>query len=401
MKYKELTACLQGDGFAPSFIHDLLKDLGYPRPMDMEYTEADYRRILEEAFIRRDKARNWQYKGEYKGEKSEVRLIPSLAQDGLWFRAAPYRIRDGFIEPSSKAKEEEYPLKPEILDRVVPDLVKLGMNVQLVQKGKEIHIGPESIEAFLNFYNTYGPLGLDFRDVWAIWHKPLEGRVVVNLHPTLPLRKDLRKHFKNCEYDKFAYWTPVKGTEGKNEILWFKFDRQSFLRHYREPEFAAAQEAMHFSFCARQIMQGDLEDLPPGRIKERIDDYSYLILQGDLPNPVALVIFTLIERAFLHSRPHISYVGGRSKLKLSWRPNSLLDAAYLHLFKLILEGEYRICKDPKCGRLFKFVRGRGRPRKYCSNRCQARHGMEEWRARAKGSPPPGGGAQKGGGRPKP
>lgn len=382
MNYADLTNYLRNEGYAPGYILNILKDLGYSSPLDRDYNETDLRKVREEAIVRRHEAR--------KGSKSEVHIIPSLAQGGLWFKASHYRVdKNGWIEAAPGAKVEQYPLD-EVLDKLVPDLENLGEHAELVQVLREerkgpvpqdeneddaewtsslpeeeiIKLSPKSEDAFIDFYNRYGPLGLAFRDIWEIRVRTLDGRTEIATDPFGMRRVPLKEHFGDrLKPGKYSKKQPIEeilpGTRAstKHQPTGYKLDFHSLCLCYREHGYDAALAAAGFKLCAREIAQG------PG------------IFWGQTPRHM--------EEAFLHSRPEINYVDGIAKPKLTWRPNSLLDAAFLHLFKVALTSGYRICKDPKCGKLFRIIQGRGRPREYCSKRCQERHIKELSRARAK------------------
>jgi hypothetical protein len=330
----------------PGFLYDCIQEaLGVTKPMSATYTYSDLLTVHDRAVIRKYEA--------HRGRKIPEginRVIPGLAQKGLWFRASSYHFRGGWIEAASRAAVEQYPLS-EILDDLVPALVNLG-DVVITQNEKgTIDLSPGEHERFCDHYARFGPMGLKFRDAWEIVTWPLEHSAEVTIDPLRDVRIEMLEYFgKNLKPGKYLVRKPLsevipitRSTREKASVL----DLDALYLGYREHGIEAAFTAVSFSLVARRLAQ-------------RVEVMSGL---------------EEIEKAFMRSRPKLSMeVGG---LSVIWAPNSLIDAAYLYLFKTSMEGGYRICADPKCGELFQ---GKGR-QIYCSLKCQRRHRQERHRGK--------------------
>lgn len=350
MNYAEFTAEYQRRFKSVNFgfVHGCIKEaLGIDKPMIAIYTEKDLLEVHDAAVIRK-------YEAEKHEKRPETvnRILPGLAQKGLWFRASSYHVVDGWIEATPEATIEQYPLS-EVLKDLTPAMAALGEDVVFTQdEDGNLELSPKEHKRFCKFYARFGPLGLGFRNAWEIVTWPLGHKAEVTVDPLRDERIEILEHFgANLKPGKYLVKKPLSEvipvSPGRPRAKASVLDFDALYRGYREQGFEAAFAVVHFSLAAR-------------RLARRIEDPSCL---------------EELEEAFMHSRPRLSMDGGG--LSVAWEPNALIDAAYINLFEVSTAKGYKVCADPKCGHLFESS---GKT-KYCSKRCQQRHAQERHRPR--------------------
>ncbi len=272
MNYAEFTAEYQRRFKSVNFgfVHGCIKEaLSIDKPMIAIYTEKDLLEVHDAAVIRK-----------YEAEKHEKRpeninrILPGLAQKGLWFRASSYNFVDGWIEATPEATIEQYPLS-EVLEDLIPAMTALGEDVVFTQdEDGNLELSPQEHERFRRFYARFGPLGLGFRNAWEIITWPLGHKAEVTVDPLRDEHIEILEHFgANLKPGKYLVKKPLSEVipvrpdepKAKAKAKASVLDFNALYCGYREQGFETAFAVVHFFPGGPQAGQKDRRPQLPGR----------------------------------------------------------------------------------------------------------------------------------------
>lgn len=382
------------DAEVRGIIHEALLDLGFKDSPDENYPEEkvfDIYGNIYEKIEQKIKERDAAIFGDGRY------VAYTLPQTGTWFKAK-YAVQERWIEAVPGSSVSSYNFE-EKLDSIVNDLKKLGEILEGYEKNLNDPINnlpKKAINGFVRFFDNYGPLGIKLRGIYEYIFHPIGGTLLAIIHPCEDMGVDVKRYLKDWLKDEEYRVKPAKTSTGPAEPS----------SETREDEFSDETDDSASSYTDEEKLWKEIEDFieagERGELKEyyNFEEERYLLAYREEIGNVAQAIIDFYRifstglrgdgdnmpdelNKSLHYAKQV--IKTRSRVPLAVRiyryPNSLIDAAYLHMVEMLVRGGARICADPKCGRIFQLEDKVGRRKMYCSRSCSDRYRKERQRQR--------------------